>query len=87
MNEWMNEWMKEGRKERRKEGKKEGRRIFASPNRYLAETTRFMLLKIDAKVMSSYRKRNDKKMTMDIHIFVDFPKNTGAPNENIAQNT
>ena len=79
--------MNEERKEGRKEERKEGRRIFASPNRYLAETTRFMLLKIDAKVMSSYRKRNDKKMTMDIHIFVDFQKNTGAPNENIAQNT
>ena len=79
--------MNEERKEGRKEERKEGRRIFASPNRYLAETTRFVLLKIDPKVMSSYRKWNDKKMTMDIHIFVDFQKNTGAPNENIAQNT
>ena len=79
--------MNESMNEERKEGRKGGRRIFPSPNRYLAETTRFVLLKIDPKVMSPYRKRNDKKMTMHIHMYVDFPENTGAPNENIAQNT
>lgn len=52
----------------------ERRRIFASPNSYLAETSRLVLLKIDPKVISLFRKRNDNKMTMDV---VDSPKNSG----------